>query len=84
MDPRLMPGMTMRVEIIVETVTNVLHLPIEAVFQREGKTFARVKGVTGVEERPVTTGRTSNSFVEILSGLEEGERVTLYQPGVAK
>jgi len=84
MDPRLMPGMTMRVEIIVETVTNVLHLPIEAIFQREGKTFARVKGVTGVEERPVTTGRTSNSFVEILSGLEAGERVTLYQPGVAK
>jgi multidrug efflux pump subunit AcrA (membrane-fusion protein) len=84
MDPRLMPGMTMRVEIIVEPVTNVLHVPIEAVFQREGKTFARVKGPVGVEERPVTAGRSSNSFVEILSGLEEGERVALYQTGLAK
>jgi len=84
MDPRLMPGMTMRVEIVVETVADALHLPIEAIFQREGKTFARVKGLTGVEERPVATGRTSNSFVEILSGLEEGERVALYQPGLAK
>ncbi|MBM4163138.1 MAG: HlyD family efflux transporter periplasmic adaptor subunit [Lentisphaerae bacterium] len=84
MDPRLMPGMTMRVEIIVEQVANVLHVPIEAIFQREGKTFARVKGAVGVEERPVTTGRSSNSFVEILSGLEEGERVALYQAGLAK
>jgi multidrug efflux pump subunit AcrA (membrane-fusion protein) len=83
-DPRLMPGMTMRVEIIVEKVTNALHVPIEAIFQREGKTFARVKGTMGVEDRPVTTGRSSNSFVEILSGLEEGERVALYQTGLAK
>ncbi len=84
MDARLMPGMTMRVEIVVEEVVDVLHLPIEALFQREGQTFARVKGVTGIEERLVTTGRTSNSFVEILSGLVEGERVALYQPGLAK
>jgi HlyD family secretion protein len=84
MDPRLMPGMTMRVEIIVEKVTKALHVPIEAIFQREGKTFARVKGTVGVDERPVTTGRSSNSFVEILSGLEEGERVALYQTGLAK
>jgi multidrug efflux pump subunit AcrA (membrane-fusion protein) len=59
-------------------------VPIEAIFQREGKTFARVKGTMGVEERPVTTGRSSNSFVEILSGLEEGERVALYQAGLTK
>jgi len=84
MDPRLMPGMTMRVEIIVEKVTKALHVPIEAIFQREGKTFARVKGTMGVEERPVTTGRSSNSFVEILSGLKEGERVALYQTGLTK
>ena len=83
-DPRLMPGMTMRVEIIVETVADALHVPIEALFQREGATYARVKGATGVDERPVATGRASNSYVEILSGLEEGERVALYQPGMAK
>ncbi len=83
-DPRLMPGMTMRVEIVVEAVTGVLHLPIESVFQREGQTFTRIKGVTGVTDRTVTTGRTSNSFVEILSGLEEGDQVALYQPGLAK
>jgi hypothetical protein len=32
----------------------------------------------------VTTGRSSNSFVEILSGLEEGDRVAFYQTGLAK
>lgn len=84
MDPRLMPGMTMRVEIIVETVMNVLHVPIEAIYQREGAEYARVKGLAGVEERPVSPGRSSNSYVEILSGLEEGDRVALYQPGMAE
>ena len=84
MDPRLMPGMTMRVEIIVEAVTNVLHVPIEALYQREGATYARVKGLASIEERPVSTGRSSNSYVEILAGLEEGEQVTLYQPGMAE
>jgi multidrug efflux pump subunit AcrA (membrane-fusion protein) len=83
-DQRLMPGMTMRVEMVVEEVKDVLHVPIEAVFQREGKAFSRVRGLAGIEERSVTVGRASNSFVEILSGLEEGEQAVLHQAGLAK
>ena len=39
--------------------------------------------MTGFAAREAA-GRTSNSFVEILSGLAEGEQVALYQPGLAK
>ncbi len=83
-DSRLMPGMSMRVEVVVETVKDVLYLPIEALHQREGTTYARVKELTGVSERVVKTGRISNNYVEVVDGLKEGERVALYQPGTAQ
>ena len=78
-DKRLMPGMTMRVEIIVEEVKDALHVPVEALYNREGHTYCKVRTVTGPEERNVETGRSSNDYVEILEGLEEGEEVLLHR-----
>lgn len=83
-EKRLMPGMTMKVGIVVEKVTDVLFVPVEAVYNREGKKFCRVKGLTGLEERHIETGRTSTDFVEILAGLEEEEKVALHQPGITE
>ncbi len=81
-DPRLMPGMTMLVEIVVEQVEDVIHVPVEAVYNREGVKYCRVKELTGVQERKVVTGRTSKDYAEIVSGLNEGEKVLLHQPGI--
>ncbi len=76
-DPRLMPGMTVKIEIIVETVKNVLFVPVEAAFNREGKTYCLVRALTGSQEREIETGRSSIHYVEITRGLEEGEEVLL-------
>ena len=81
-DSRLMPGMSVMVEIEVETVEDCLFVPIEALYNREGEVFCRVKQVNGYEERKVDTGRSSDSFVEIKSGIEEGEQVLLYRDEV--
>lgn len=81
-DKRLMPGMTMKVEIVVEEVTDILFVPVEAIYNREGDKFCRVKGMTGLDERQIQTGRTSTDYVEILSGLKKGEKVALHQPGM--
>lgn len=81
-DPRLMPGMTMRVEVIVEEVRDVLFVPIEAVYNRQGKAYCRVRRVAGYEERQVGTGRSSDSFVEILEGLSEADEVLLSREGI--
>jgi len=78
-DERLMPGMTMRVEIIVEEVKDVCFVPVEALYNREGHTYCKVKTATVPEERKVETGRSSNDYVEILEGLEEGENVLLHR-----
>lgn len=77
-DPRLVPGMTVEVEILVESVKNVLHVPIEAIYNNEGKRYCKVKRKFSVEEQEIDTGRASNSHVEILNGLEAGDVVLLH------
>ncbi len=78
-DPRLMPGMTMQVEIIVEEARNVLYIPVEAAYSREGETFCKVKDVAGLKEVAITTGRISNDFVEVISGISEQDEVFLHE-----
>lgn len=73
----LRPGMTAEVDMISETVDNVIFVPVEALFVKEGEVFCRVKKASGPEERKVRTGRSSSSFVEITEGLEPGEKVLL-------
>jgi len=76
-DPSLRPGMTVEVDMISEVISNVLFVPVEALFVKEGDIYCQVKKAVGSEERQVAIGRSSSSYVEILKGLEEGDRVLL-------
>ncbi|MGC6424308.1 MAG: HlyD family efflux transporter periplasmic adaptor subunit [Lentimonas sp.] len=77
-DPRLVPGMTVEVEILVDAVKGVLFLPVEAVYNNEGESYCKVKTGFSTEERLIETGRSSYSHVEVVSGLEEGDVVLLF------
>ena len=81
MDDRIKPGMKCKVEILVEEVTEALFVPVEAVFDKEGKTVAYVVSGGDTDAHEVKVGRTSDDYAEILTGLEEGDEVTLYDPG---
>ena len=83
----LNPGMNVSAHIIVERAENALCVPAEAVnsdgtvlvagegaFAEDGVTIA---DPSKIESRPVTLGRGSQDYVEITSGLEEGETVLL-------
>jgi len=74
---KLRPGMTVDVDMISETVDDVLFVPVEGLYIKEGDIFCRVKKTIGPEERKVRTGRSSSSFVEITEGLEPGDKVLL-------
>lgn len=76
-DERLSPGMTVQVEIVVESIKDVLFLPVEGVYSREGRSFCKVRQGEGEVEREVTTGRFSTSFIEITDGLIDGDQVLL-------
>jgi len=76
-DPDLRPGMTIEVDMISEVISDVLFVPVEALYVKEGEVFCNVMKTVGSEVRKVTIGKSSSSYVEIVEGLEEGERVIL-------
>jgi multidrug efflux pump subunit AcrA (membrane-fusion protein) len=71
-DRRVLPAMTAAVKVEPERVEGVVLVPAGAV--AGGK--VTVRGADGKDaEREVTAGRTDGKFVEIVGGLNEGERV---------
>ena len=79
-DERLTPGMTVQVEIVVEKAERVLFVPVEGVFNRDGKSYCKVRVGEGQVEREVKTGRFSTDYVEVTEGLKENEQVMLDRP----
>ena len=79
-EPRLRPGMTARVEIEVEERRQALSVPLEAVFEREGKSVVYLAG-RRPRAREVVLGPSNADFVVIEKGLARGERVLLRDPG---
>lgn len=75
-DELLKPGMFARVEIILDTRSDVMILPTECVLKQDNKHFVYVinDDLTAVMKY-VETGFTANNETEIISGLNEGERV---------
>jgi multidrug efflux pump subunit AcrA (membrane-fusion protein) len=73
----LRPGMSVEVDMISETVSDVIFVPVEALYVKEGDVYCQVKKAAGQEERIVRTGRSSSSFVEITEGLKSGDKVLL-------
>lgn len=76
-DPRLTPGMTVNVDIIIDEVKDALHVPIESVYNREGNTYVRIEKESKVTEVKVKTGRSSMDYVEIQEGVNEGDSIIL-------
>jgi RND family efflux transporter MFP subunit len=71
------PGMTAQVKIHCGEVPDVLLVPVQAVAENEGKHYAYVSGSRGSERREVEVGESNEKFVEVKSGLDEGEKVAL-------
>ncbi len=82
-DPRLRPGMTARVEILVEERPKALYVPLDAVFEREGRDVCYLVSRGGIEPRDVALGPSNQDFVVIEKGLREGQRVFLVDPTAA-
>ena len=78
-DGRLRPDMTASVMILLETRRGVLAVPEQAVKRERGKTVVYVPA-DQVEARPVKVGWKDGSWMEIISGIEEGQTVLLEAP----
>jgi HlyD family secretion protein len=80
-EPRLRPGMTAAVEIQVEERKSALSVPVEAVFEKDGRQVCYVAGRRGLVPREVVLGPSNRDFVVVEKGLRRGERVALRDPG---
>ena len=81
-EPRLRPGMTARVEIEVEERAKALFVPIEAVFERDGRSVVYLAG-RRPRPREVVLGPSNADFVVVEKGLSRGDRVLLRDPETA-
>ena len=78
-DKILKPGMTAKSTILIETIPDQMFVPIEAVFEKEGK---KVVYLLDGKAKPVevTPGRRNDNFVTIQADLEAGGLISLVDP----
>lgn len=79
-DPRLRPGMTARAEILVDRRPSALTVPLEAVFDRDGRSIVYLLDGRSFEPRTVALGPSNRDFVVVEKGLAKGDRVALRDP----
>jgi RND family efflux transporter MFP subunit len=71
-------GLTANLKIKSAEVSNTIRIPQYALEKRGDVYIARISSDDGVEERIITTGLIgSNGFVEVVSGLNGGEKVLI-------
>ncbi len=73
----LRPQMTASVGIILNSLKDVMAIPLKAVFHKNGRAFVRVKEGKTVVIRSVALGRESGELVQVNSGLALGDRVVV-------
>lgn len=85
-DSRVQPGMTANITIPVASVSNVVAVPLAAVFTefspqlQQNERFVYVASGDKFQRRTVRIGVADYFFAEVQSGVEAGDRVALEKP----
>ncbi len=79
-DTRLRPGMTARVSIMTDNVKQALSVPVQAVFIEKGRKYCYVHSGESFRKAEVSVGRQNEDMAEILSGVQQGDKVCLIRP----
>jgi HlyD family secretion protein len=77
--PDVKPGVSARAEIIITNLPHVLTVPIQCVTSYKGKQVVYLASAPQ-EPLPVSVGDYNTKFIEITSGLKEGDPVLLAPP----
>ncbi len=79
-DERLVSGMSVQLEIVTRIIKNTLFVPVEAIFDKNDTFFVYKNNFGKPQEVKVGIGESTDNYVRILDGLEEGDSVFLYRP----
>ena len=80
LDPRLKPGMTARVDGLLDARRGVLKLPLAAVFEEGGQDVGYVDAKPKPRRVELKLGLRSETDAEVLDGLKEGEKLLTEKP----
>ncbi|MCB0283396.1 MAG: efflux RND transporter periplasmic adaptor subunit [Calditrichaeota bacterium] len=75
-DERLKPGMSAHTQIIIDEISDVLSVPIDAIKIENEKTYVTDAGGDPLE---IKTGKSSSDFIVVEEGLDEGDEIQLSQ-----
>ncbi len=76
-DDRIKPGMSASCNIIIDEIPDVVSIPMEAVFERDGELLVYLENK---KKQIVEVGQRNDMDIEIISGLEGDERICLTDP----
>lgn len=82
-DPRLKPGMTARVDGLLDSRKNVLKIPLSAVFEEGGKEIAYSADPADAEKPrkiPLKLGLRNETDAEVLEGPKPGQKLLTEMP----
>ena len=80
LDVLLRPGLLADVEITVEKIPDAIHVPAQAIFDKDGRSVVYVKSGTRFEQRVVKLAKRSENTMVIANGLKPNEVIALADP----
>src|SRR3972149_7225078 len=76
--PKLLYGLSVSLDITPSGVEDVLYVPIQSVLEEDGKSYVSIPGEDGtINKTEVTTGVFNYDFIEIKSGISEGDIILI-------
>lgn len=82
-DPRLKPGSSVRLVIDGRDLPDAVHVPRQAVFAKNGKTFVYLRTGDRFEPRDVKVTNSTESRA-VVTGVREGDVIALVDPEIAR
>jgi HlyD family secretion protein len=80
-DPIFKPGMTTSNEIVTEVIPDAIFVPLESVFEKDGKTIV-YKVASSPAPHEIKLGKKNADYVIVEEGLNPGDVVTLTDPTI--
>ncbi|MCA9569848.1 MAG: efflux RND transporter periplasmic adaptor subunit [Myxococcales bacterium] len=74
------PGLSARVELVLDEVPDALWIPIESVWKDGDERYVWTSGLTGWSRTPVVLGTENDTHVVVTSGVAAGDLVALVDP----
>jgi multidrug resistance efflux pump len=74
------PGMSSKVEILVNHLDDVVYVPVQAITPIDDRQYCYVMGSFGPDRRQVEVGEFNDEFIEVKKGVKKGDLVLLRPP----